>query len=1713
MKKLVFVVFLLAFVSLVSAETIVDCFVQGITCPAQCRSSAERVYNTIVGANPCALTGSGYNYCYIEAPVACGTSPYTYSEDGKCATLAEAGAGWTNFTGTPEFACGLTGTTPKYCYSVPCSAQGSGDGICSTGPTGEYVNKVGEYTCGYDWENAETKYCYEEPDFQDCSVYNDCETSGSNTAGCLCINDYDPSSGYHGGWGNQCDYSVGQTMPCRSGEAESMCVDPNLWGQSGSTSPNTCTWSMIIDTTPSPLVGAGTVEVTVKYFHFDTSIYSSNPVLFIKCDAGDNWDSQGSINKNDGEVTFDCDYGAVTSSTTHVIAYEFRQEVRSGFTIEEWNNGVTVTQAPGDDFYAACTTYNACDNEDQEFCSCVEQDFDFPTGCSLVTNVNCRQGVATKCVLSTRDSSNNNAWSCPSLEVNLEQTEVNEVTVQFSYDGTDVSSGSSSPIYWYKCDTMGTPYQISDAGLNKGSDTETFTCTYPPISQDEEREITVSVVQNLNIGGPDLIARVTKEIIQDSQWSGGSGGGSGGSGYGGACSQHAGCESGTPCLCVPDDYVIPSTCTLKDSSNCRSGEATDCVKPNSNNYDCSTLDLSGQQTTSQNIAIDASYGGLDYSSGSSAPFIHLDCDGSGYTEVTWLNKDGGELTLGCAYGAVQSPTNRLIKVKIEQELNGGKPTLVVTEQVTVVQQPASGGGSGGSASIPSPSPTLPVTSALVEGIRVTSPADSNSYASTNGMLDLNFIVHDFWNGNPSGSSVLLTCDYYVHPVSAAPINPQKTSFTVEFAYPSPSSFSRQNEIKGLTNGWHGITLECRREPTGFIERAIAAIPFIGQALVSVPTSRDTREFYYSRQAVGSTCTDSDGDNIFLKGYCVETSMSASELVSGVVKRVDYCDPSISIESTSNLLHEYLCVSPMTPDELSASIYKVCDDYIVACEYGCVDGACLTEPAQSQTWCEEFPAYAQPSPSPQATLEPEAQEYAPVEIEGRTEDAVEFGGHNYLIYQQSANKAWVRDTDSGLSVELDEGAVYDAFLYADHEVRLQLVAQVVDNNNLVSTIKFVYYTEAGAAVKPPTGSSSADTVTICLSVIAPLDGSVYYNEKVSLSYLIHPLDASGVPFVPPQGYEDWTCYYELNSVPFMPPIYQSHDVTVKYGESHSEVMDAGFGDKMVQVMCDPTNPQQELSYGLESDEVEFTVREAGFSVSLDEPQNETYYSDSVPWEFTINCPPAAQEIVGDAYFCQGELDGEFYELIRDNQVNYFYCGVPVSGAFDLAGNYGQHYANVQCAAESDPANFVKSNTVWFSNYPANVPVVLEPENKTYWSDAVDLSFVVDGTYDYYACAYGFDGNEMAFPQKDPNCLPSRITDCAKSPKAEFYFQAGEIYFFDGLLQVEPGQHEVFVSCAGLSPNEDVVPSKWLDSKRVYFTSLDEGMPILYEPQDGDVYYYYETTPGATVTGVFEVGGFQGGATDPVLFECYYSLNGVKHNIGVVEGAVDPEFDMTLTAGAYALNVTCDKVDAAEAPMTSNTAHFTVVEQQGSPTPTPTATPTATPGPGGSGGGSGGSGGGVYGPGSQGPGNATATPSIPALPTWQATATPQGSVGESYLNVNCPQTITEGWNQMDAYLSFKGDSKCDQSLAVTVTLDGETVAGAGRLDSCSSGSHSLSFNVGAFGDYAVSIVSPAYGLSGNCVFKDGGLVAEEVPDLTLFAALLAALVAGYALSKRK
>jgi hypothetical protein len=77
----------------------------------------------------------------------------------------------------------------------------------------------------------------------------------------------------------------------------------------------------------------------------------------------------------------------------------------------------------------------------------------------------------------------------------------------------------------------------------------------------------------------------------------------------------------------------------------------------------------------------------------------------------------------------------------------------------------------------------------------------------------------------------------------------------------------------------------------------------------------------------------------------------------------------------------------------------------------------------------------------------------------------------------------------------------------------------------------------------------------------------------------------------------------------------------------------------------------------------------------------------------------------------------------------------------------------------------------------------------------------------------------------------------------------------------------------------------------------------------------------------------------------------------------------------------------------------------------------------------------------------------------------------------------------------------------------VSGAGKLDSCSSGSHKISFKVSEFGDYAVSVTSPAYGLSGNCVFKDGGLIAEEVPDLPLFAALLAALAAGYALSKRK
>ncbi|MFA4946831.1 MAG: hypothetical protein WC607_04840, partial [Candidatus Micrarchaeia archaeon] len=348
--------------------------------------------------------------------------------------------------------------------------------------------------------------------------------------------------------------------------------------------------------------------------------------------------------------------------------------------------------------YTTCDSRDEC-NEDDEFCACVAQTYSVGSGCTAVGgNLNCRidGNPDSKCLKSTIDPGNLNAWNCPSLVLNPVQIADNQIKVDFTYAGFDVSGGSSSPSnsVEYYCAAGGADGNQKFAtvtGLNKGSGSGSVTCTYSPITSATSREITVYLHQNLNdVNDHVLIARGEQTITQIYPWGGG--------GSPANCPWNT--ASGFDSYCVDDDYLVPSDgCSIMTNDGCR--DETKCVKAQDNDYGkCATVtadyDSSYGTTGAFTVDVTADYSGFDVDTESNGPKAYYRCDVSDdYSFYGTGSKYGGSFSISCAYDAIASGSvQHVVRVKVEQT-GVGEDDVTITRgyDMNIVQQ--AGGSSGG----------------------------------------------------------------------------------------------------------------------------------------------------------------------------------------------------------------------------------------------------------------------------------------------------------------------------------------------------------------------------------------------------------------------------------------------------------------------------------------------------------------------------------------------------------------------------------------------------------------------------------------------------------------------------------------------------------------------------------------------------------------------------------------------------------------------------------------------------------------------------------------------------------------------------------------------------------------------------------------------------------------------------------------------------------
>ncbi|PIO02376.1 hypothetical protein COT58_00465, partial [Candidatus Micrarchaeota archaeon CG09_land_8_20_14_0_10_60_16] len=326
--------------------------------------------------------------------------------------------------------------------------------------------------------------------------------------------------------------------------------------------------------------------------------------------------------------------------------------------------------------------------------------------------------------------------------------------------------------------------------------------------------------------------------------------------------------------------------------------------------------------------------------------------------------------------------------------------------------------------------------------------------------------------------------------------------------------------------------------------------------------------------------------------------------------------------------------------------------------------------------------------------------------------------------------------------------------------------------------------------------------------------------------------------PPPGtevfYENpWLCAYSVDGG------FLSAEKTVEFGSTVTDSFTvATYGRHDVQVFCKPVQSflgADAPEWPVDSLVINFTVAAPDFSVTLYEPENRTYFTDMVPWRFQID--RAFGEAVSmqptDAYYCEGNLDGLSwdklnYSIAESGVSDLFPDGVNVTGSFNLTGLYGTHSAQVRCASTKQP-NWGYSNQVNFTTAEPDVPMIVYPENKTYWMSALDLGFIVSGNYNAYACSYELDGVSRELPDNS--------------------YPGGVMLWFNALLApLEPGMHGVSVTCQGTGASQPKT------SDTVYFTTYAPGVPVIFSPKDGSEFEFDSNcTDYSVVHASYAVGG--------------------------------------------------------------------------------------------------------------------------------------------------------------------------------------------------------------------------------------------------------------------
>ncbi|MFA4946830.1 MAG: hypothetical protein WC607_04835 [Candidatus Micrarchaeia archaeon] len=816
----------------------------------------------------------------------------------------------------------MTGYTPKYCYAVPCSGQGSGDGSCLTGPSGEYATKVGAYSCGFDWNAQKTKYCYEEQSCTElgypkaqCLLESEGYNAGKQKAGnencgagkycyvspcslsancgealsnfCIC-QERDDWSQYDG----ECSLKE-WSFPC-SAVTNARCVHPEVIpGWWASEDDARCTLSEMSVSTES-FTGAETVEVTVDYAGFDIASFSEVPHLEVYCDyeAHSELSTVYNVNKGAGSKTVNCVYPASSVDREYLIRVELSQNLKFGDPTD-LNTGFEITTATVTQHASGGSSANCPWATSSGFDSyCVGDGYTVPSsGCSIMSNDGCRDN--TKCIKAVE----NDFGLCVALTAASSSSYASDgdltVNVNAVYNGLDVDTESNGPTLWYRCDA-GDAYTAYGSGSKNGG-SFSVSCVYDSISSGSVAHTLRVKVKQENVGEDDVtIERGYDLSVTQTPQSGGS------PDYPDCAELHPQWGDWLPCITRTHVWANKYF-EFNPSVECAAGkycfEPKSCVDQNLKNAACLVPGQQPATYTKQGVkACDIADGG-DYP-GELDPDLYYaaycyEQTSAPITGNSWVSCDEQfpEETVG-ADTICLNPLDS--QAKYYYPLNGGVE-CGSDKYCYYTQSCFEQGYSGNVCAVPGEQPqgyqkhskacdlvdggligldpntdyraycwyqgtvVVPENSnALVSGVFISSPADLKSAYTTNGVLDLELRVFPFWKTG----SAYLKCKYDLkeYLFEGAEAEHSTGAFVLFHDGSGLEVYPRPAELTGLRNSWYGLELSCMAKPEGIIENVLSAIPFFGDSLVYKPVSTTRSFFYHARNtvAVGAVCTDPAG---------------------------------------------------------------------------------------------------------------------------------------------------------------------------------------------------------------------------------------------------------------------------------------------------------------------------------------------------------------------------------------------------------------------------------------------------------------------------------------------------------------------------------------------------------------------------------------------------------------------------------------------------------------------------------------------------------------------------------------------------------------------------------------------------------------------------------------------------------------------------------------